>query len=358
MKRLYQNLIIIIVVLLILMLIGYNFYSKFYKFASYEIDSGQTYFTEEIGMVYVFYEEEFYDFNGRGIFNPITNNGRIPVGTRLGSLDIKNISSSNDNPNPPTDADIEIQRKNLLVSNSLKQIYSTSEIIMGNKIKKLFNEENSETDILSKSAGYFFDSLDGYEEIFSLDKFERFNIQDLKLTKLPDENSKELKNAFKIVNNNIYYTIIEIDESDVSPASGDLVTIKINDDERITGVITDSYNKNKHIMLKAIFNTGFESIMKKRILEAPIIMDKKLSFKIPSSAILESDDGSGVMRVNYAGFVEYVPVEKVKVEGKYTVVSAGVDGYITVNSKQVNTLKAYDEILVHPKSVDVGDTVR
>lgn len=359
MKKLYQNLITLIVVLLILVLVGYNLYTKFYKFVSFEIDSGQTYYTEEVGMVYVFYEEEFYDFNGRGSFNPITNNGRIPVGTRLGSLEISNVSSIKKQNGLPSELDIELQRKNLLSLSSLNKIYENSEAMMQNKINILLEDgENRNMDILSKSSGYFLDSLDGYEEILSLDKFDRFKIEDLKLVKQPVENVKELKNAFKIVNNNIYYAIIDIDDSNVSPASGDKVTIVVNEDESITGTIIDSQNTNKHILVKAMFNTGFDSIVKKRILEAPIIMDKQISFKVPSSSVFESEEGSGVMRVNHSGFVEFVPVEKVKEEDNYTIVSAGIEGLITVNSKEVSTLKAYDEILIHPKSVKVGDAVR
>lgn len=360
MKRNGQKLITILIFMFIVSIIGFNIYSKYYKFAIVEIDAGNVYYEEQNGKVYFFYDEEYYDFNGFARFDSLQLKGRIPVGTRIGSIVSGGFKSKDYNKGEITpNIDMESQRMGLLNSNSITKNPLINKDDMERKISKLFEDNNgTNTDLLSKTAGFFYDSLDGYEEIFDLNKLNSFELLDFNLPTQDKENVKVLRNSFKIVNNNIFYAIIQLKDSKSSPEKGEMVSIKVNTDSTITGEILDVKKSETDLLIKVVFNSGYDLIENTRILESSIILDKKMSYQLPSSSVFEIDGIQTVMKVNHSGYVESVPVEVIKIDGSKTFVSAGNDGQIVINDKSVTTLRAYDEVIIHPNSVKIGDAVR
>lgn len=360
MKRNGQKIITILIFMFIVSIIGFNLYSKYYKFAIVEIDAGNVYSEEYLGRIYFFYDEDYYDFNGLGRFDSIQIKGRIPVGTRIGTVASGSFNFSGDIKKELTpNIDMETQRLRLLGNNSIIKTPFINKQNMKKKIGKLIEHDSgNNTDLFSKTAGYFYDSLDGYEEIFDLNLLNSFELSDFKLPSQVKENIKVLKNSFKIVNNNIYYAIIQLSDPKSIPEKGDKVSIKVDEESIITGEILDLTKSDKDMLVKVVFNSGYDLIENNRILESSVILDKKMSYQLPSSSVFEKDGIQMVMKVNRNGYVESVPVEVIKDDGKITYVSAGIDGQIKVNKESINTLRAYDEVIVRPNRVKIGDAVR
>lgn len=358
MKRNGQRLITILIFMFIVSIIGFNLYSKYYKFAIVEIDAGNVYFEEQSGKVYFFYDEEYYDFNGLARFDSLKLTGRIPVGTRIGSLVSGSFNSQENKGEIMPNIDMESQRVRLLGNNSIVKTPLINKESMKKKISNLFDNGGNNTEVFSKTAGFFYDSLDGYEEIFDLNKLDSFEVSDFRLPSQDKENKKVLGNSFKVVNNNIFYAIIQLTNPKSIPEKGDNVSIKIDDESTISGEILDVKESESDLIVKVVFNSGYDLIENTRILESSVILDKKMCYQLPSTSVFEKDGTQMVMKVNHSGYVEAVPVEVIKIDDSKTYVSAGNDGQIIVNNEAVTTLRAYDEVIIHPNRVKIGDAVR
>lgn len=227
----------------------------------------------------------------------------------------------------------------------------------------------------TQNAGIISYEIDGFEELYLPEDLERYTYK--KLDKLDFQELMEMSNEKKISNKEIdlgdyIYKLIDDFEWYLAIKINDIkdlknldenqsVNIKIDNKEiEIKGFITN-INKDKNeavVILK--FDTMIHKYYSKRVAMVELIKSKTNSLKIPKKSIIESEGQNGVYVKNKGGIVEFRPIFEIKEIDDYVYVKKGdnnSDVDTGEDSKTIRTITLFDEVILSPKGVKVGDII-
>lgn len=221
--------------------------------------------------------------------------------------------------------------------------------------------------ITSDAPGFAAFGSDGLEDLLTPNSIAYFTSSDLESIKNNYLDSKEEKpldeNAMKMIYNYEWSMICELTEEEAEGLEqGKNIIVRIQGDDgnysaSIRKIIED---EDKRLLVLDLTDV-FEGLYQLRTLEVDIVKNLHEGPMIPNEAIVEIDEGLGVYRVNINGIVKWVPV---KVKGKNREYSIVYEGSFTVKnpddeeSKDVSTIKLYDEIVLKGNKISEGQKIR
>lgn len=376
-KRINFN-ILLIISLFIIIMISRNIYVKFIKNNTMMLNNTTVYEHEIKTKALILRDEHIYSY--KDIINLEGNNdARVGVNTSLGSinnytnrlgLDLKyidNIIERINNEDNKVDSLMDIEtivqnirdkdfsdigsipiRVNINGENDykeyLKEEYSIYKNLLGSNGKN----------IKTLSSGVVSTKVDGYEDIYNVYQMDlsnfNFNLNNLKL----GEDTK--KNGMKIINNNYYGMIFKVKKKDLIKSYELGGSIKIKKDNKIINGIIRDINLDKDEYTVAVqFDTDFELFDTNRFYSINVLNYSTESFEIPQKALVTKKKVLGVYIKNPSGVVDFRPVNTLTNDDKNVIINYGDNGVIKINGKDENTVKPFDEIILNPKSVKLGE---
>lgn len=369
--------ILLLLFLFIFIMISRNFYVRFFKNSTIMLNNTSTYEHIVKSNALILRDEHIYSY--KDIINLEGNNdARVGVDTSLGSinnftnrigLDLKYINDSLSkigNKNEKTKEIIDVET---IVENIRNKDYSaigSISIDLGNgsndyteyleeeyDIYKSVLESNGKN-IKTLSSGVVSTKVDGYEDIYNIYQMDleqlNLNIDSF------DLNYKTTKNGMKVVNNNYYGMVFKVKKKDLIKSYELGGNIKIKKDNKVINGIIKDINLDKGIYTIAVqFDTNFELFSANRFYDVNVLNFSTESFKIPKKALINKEKTLGVYVKNPSGIVDFKPVNTLASDGDDVIIDYGNNGVIKVNGKEKNTIKPFDEIILNPKNVKLGE---
>lgn len=369
--------ILLLLFLFIFIMISRNFYVRFFKNSTIMLNNTSTYEHIVKSNALILRDEHIYSY--KDIINLEGNNdARVGVDTSLGSinnftnrigLDLKYINDSLSkigNKNEKTKEIIDVET---IVENIRNKDYSaigSIPIDLGNgsndyteyleeeyDIYKSVLESNGKN-IKTLSSGVVSTKVDGYEDIYNIYQMDleqlNLNIDSF------DLNYKTTKNGMKVVNNNYYGMVFKVKKKDLIKSYELGGNIKIKKDNKVINGIIKDINLDKGIYTIAVqFDTNFELFSANRFYDVNVLNFSTESFKIPKKALINKEKTLGVYVKNPSGIVDFKPVNTLASDGDDVIIDYGNNGVIKVNGKEKNTIKPFDEIILNPKNVKLGE---
>lgn len=369
--------ILLLLFLFIFIMISRNFYVRFFKNSTIMLNNTSTYEHIVKSNALILRDEHIYSY--KDIINLEGNNdARVGVDTSLGSinnftnrigLDLKYINDSLSkigNKNEKTKEIIDVET---IVENIRNKDYSaigSIPIDLGNgsndyteyleeeyDIYKSVLESNGKN-IKTLSSGVVSTKVDGYEDIYNIYQMDleqlNLNIDSF------DLNYKTTKNGMKVVNNNYYGMVFKVKKKDLIKSYELGGNIKIKKDNKVINGIIKDINLDKGIYTIAVqFDTNFELFSANRFYDVNVLNFRTESFKIPKKALINKEKTLGVYVKNPSGIVDFKPVNTLASDGDDVIIDYGNNGVIKVNGKEKNTIKPFDEIILNPKNVKLGE---
>lgn len=251
-----------------------------------------------------------------------------------------------------------INDKNKLLKSDLNSKSIKNKETEINKINSKI-DKNSETLVTDKS-GIVSYKYDGNESKFNIDNIRDLKVEDIEHTKnnytdiLKKENIKSGQPVARIINNTKQYLAIvaEKDESKYFEKGNSIIICNGND--KINAKIYDIFKEeNNNIVVFEISEQNIE-INDTRVAEFDIIYKSIEGIKIPKKCLVKEGNKQGVYIVSETGSARFVEIKGISYENEEFIV---IDYY---NNKinGVKTIDIYDEIILEPKKVKNGSTVK
>lgn len=223
----------------------------------------------------------------------------------------------------------------------------------------------------SPGSGIVSYSFDGLEMVYSVNRLEEININDVR--KLNYQNystlNKTIKNnepIYKVIDNFDWFMAFEIDKSHMD-AIRDQNTLKIRL-KKIDKVINTTifrvqdYGEKSLLILQT--DKFLHDYLEDRYINVDVILKEFNGLKIRKESIIEQNGLIGVYVSDTNKVVRFRPVDIIGENMEYAIVdggekvSVGSRGRILVNGEQINTIKIYDSIIVKPENVYDGQILR
>lgn len=196
-------------------------------------------------------------------------------------------------------------------------------------------------DIYAPQGGVYYQSKDGYENVFSFDSVTELSLSDF--NKIPvDNNSKKENGVIKLVNNYEWKFAVPISEKKVSGLkTGSVIKLRFKDfDNQIykTDVVSISQPKNGKVLLVLRGYDNCTPVFTTRKLNADIIFNSEQGLKFNKDAVKVINGESGVYIVKKS-VVRFRKIDILASDDKYVVVRE-------TNSIDYPNLLLYDEVVV------------
>lgn len=221
------------------------------------------------------------------------------------------------------------------------------------KEKKLKKALKGKTDsIKSESSGYFCQTIDGYEEIMTVESLD--SLSPSSFEKLMKKNPKNVSaDSCKIVDEYIWYyaALMSVDEAD-RLEEGQEVTLRFsqpsdNVKADVYAIRTEDDSDNALVIIESDDMNDELVSMRKEV--GDIVIDTYKGLRVPKDAIHMQDDQMGV----------YIMKDKVASFKAVTPIYEGSDFYIVEqNVIGDDSLVANDKVIVHAKDVDDKKVVK
>ncbi len=251
-----------------------------------------------------------------------------------------------------------INDKNKLLKSDLNSKSIKNKETEINKINSKI-DKNSETLVTDKS-GIVSYKYDGNESKFNIDNIRDLKVEDIENTKnnytdiLKKENIKSGQPVARIINNTKQYLAIvaEKDESKYFEKGNSVIICNGND--KINAKIYDIFKEeNNNIVVFEISEQNIE-INDTRVAEFDIIYKSIEGIKIPKKCLVKEGNKQGVYIVSETGSARFVEIKGISYENEEFIV---ID-YYKNKINGVKTIDIYDEIILEPKKVKNGSTVK
>ncbi len=197
--------------------------------------------------------------------------------------------------------------------------------------------------------------LDGYEALFNPAGMKDLRKKQIKSLEMGLENvtrNTTLANEplFKIVNNNVWYTVCWVDEADiVKYEKGKAVTLQLPLAD-VSGTILDIIDDDGSYMVILKFNRYYEDLPRIRKVEANVITEDYKGLIIPNRCIASKDGKPGVYIKDVGGDSVFRPIKAITSDGENSLVE---NSYFYEDTPEgavrVKTIDVYDEILTSGK---------
>lgn len=252
----------------------------------------------------------------------------------------------------------DVSMDNTLLGQSLENLNSRKDIILGEINNKSINYYTQEAGVISFI-------IDGYENIYVPKEFENYTydilqVPEISKNKKPDKEEDKALNKYKIINNFNWYLAIKIDNiKDVQAYKlYDSIYLKIDDiDRELVGNIVAINDSNSKAVYIVRFNSYLYDYYDLRFPTVEILLKRQDAFLIPSKSIIDKDGQKGVYIKEFNGIVRFRPIEIIDEKDNYTFISKGNESrLINLDSENpVRTISLYDEILLNPLNFKEGE---
>lgn len=201
------------------------------------------------------------------------------------------------------------------------------------------------TNIYSPCAGYFCESSDGYETIFTPDVVDNLTLSSLK--KLAEKSPASTSGKGKVVSGYAWYYAAKVADADAKHIKqGDTVSLRFSQVNRdvsatVQAVRDDESNDNTLVIFQSEDMNAELVSMREQV--ATVVIDSYVGLKVPKSAVRMENDEMGV----------YVLSNSVASYKKIEPLYEGSDFYIVKQNVTGNdSLVVNDDIIVKAKDVN------
>lgn len=261
---------------------------------------------------------------------------------------------------------VELNRRDLIVSSN--KDYADEKVGLMSQRREIEAQiDSSSSSVYAQSSGYFYGDVDGYEEIFTVDKVDELTLDGFyELTQsTPDENVTS-GGAVKIINDFVWYVVCEV-SSDRAAVLEENQSYKItfpeSRDEEITMKLVKKVGETTSAKALAVFRANVmpSSFNYKRGQSAQIVLDVTKGLAVPKKALRVVDGENGVY-ILVGDVIHYRHVDIIEEIDNYYIVSYGknADAFASENDEnQVKSkrLSLYDNIIVSGKDLFDGKIV-
>lgn len=217
----------------------------------------------------------------------------------------------------------------------------------------------------AEDAGIISYKVDGLEEVYNDENIEKIDYQlvmdNQKSTSLGQRNSVKMGDPlYKIIDNFSYAMAIPVEDSKVLKTYGKdktvdlLINSKISLKGRVSRV--NRTNESKGVLIVAL-NDKLSELGYDRVQSVSLIESRSECFVIPTKAIVEVDNQTGVYILELNGLVKFRPVEILSQNEIDTTISIGDEKGNIKNKKgeDLRTLSAFEEVITEPENIEEGE---
>ncbi|WP_156456453.1 HlyD family efflux transporter periplasmic adaptor subunit [Abyssisolibacter fermentans] len=221
--------------------------------------------------------------------------------------------------------------------------------------------QNTTRNYYSQNVGLISYKLDGLEEVYTLDNVMNMAIDkfDIEQSEIIDNNEittiKAGQAMFKISNNNKWYIACKVNKSSINGIiEGKNINIRLDNKLILKSYVYKIKEQDDEALLIFQFDNYYYEFYQNRHMKIEIIKTSNEGLKIPISTIIQKDDLKGVYVSNINNIVRFMPIEIIYQNDEFAVVK---DRYIEIidkktnETKNVKTIKMYDEIILNPEKV-------
>ncbi|GAB6088324.1 HlyD family efflux transporter periplasmic adaptor subunit [Alkaliphilus crotonatoxidans] len=262
------------------------------------------------------------------------------------------------------------KKKNVIIGENSFAGKNLSELmVQKDEIEKKLNTALNV--IVSETPGTIAFGSDGLEELITPNSIIHFTASDLEAIEKNHLQPKEKEaeetgfneNVMKIINNFQWSILCKLTEEEASGLeAGRRIDIRIRGEERdysarIRQIVED---EDQWLMVLDLTDT-FDGLYQLRTLEIDIVKNRFEGAMLPKEAIVETNQGTGVYRVNINGIVRFVPVQVKGRNEDYAILHDGSFAQKdpdTGESKNVSTINLYDEIVLNGSKINEGQKIR
>ena len=231
----------------------------------------------------------------------------------------------------------------------------------------------------NENAGIISYEIDGYEEDFQPENFEKYSYKSLDSKEYLENQKDRKKNQktdgdvqvsrgdyiYKIIDNFEWYIAVKVeDKADIADLSlNQSVKVKIYEEDEesiVKGYVMAINESEDEAVLVIKFNTMLYKYFNLRVKELEVIKNEFKAFKIPSKSIFEKDGQDGVYIKNKGGIVEFRPVFKLKEVQDDSYIRIGDNSsniYLEEGADPIRTVDRFDEIILNHGNVKEGDII-
>lgn len=217
----------------------------------------------------------------------------------------------------------------------------------------------------AEDAGIISYKVDGLEEVYNEENIEKIDYQlimdNQKSASLGQRNSVKMGDPlYKIIDNFTYSMAIPVEDEKVlkiyskDKAVDLLINSKISLKGRVSRVNRTSESKG---VLIVSLNDKLSELGYDRVLNVSLIESRSDCFVIPTKAIVEVDNQTGVYILELNGLVKFRPIEILRQNEIDTTISIGDEkGYIkNKKGEDLRTLSAFEEVIIEPENIEEGE---
>ncbi|WMM26774.1 HlyD family efflux transporter periplasmic adaptor subunit [Tissierella sp. MB52-C2] len=250
----------------------------------------------------------------------------------------------------------DVSFSNTLAGQSLGNLKSKREVI---------NEEikSNHAKYYSAHGGIVSYIIDGYEETYLPKELENYTYDKLNSIKSKKNEVKTEVDVgqpiYKIIDNFEWYIAMKIEDlKEIKGFEvGDSVQIQMNENNYdLKGRIVSINESGKKGVMIVRFTTKLHDYYDIRFTSVDVIQSRKEGYRIPTKAIIDKDNLSGVYIKDKSGIVKFRPVKIIGQDNDYTYVDMGDNGNILLEGeeKPTKTITLFDEIFINTTSIKEG----
>ena len=217
----------------------------------------------------------------------------------------------------------------------------------------------------AEDAGIISYKVDGLEEVYNEENIEKIDYQLImdkqKSTSLGQRNSVKTGDPlYKIIDNFSYAMAIPIEDEKVLKAysKDKAVDLLVNSKTSLKGKVSrvNRTNETKGVLIVSL-NDKLSELGYDRVLNVSLIESRSECFVIPTKAIVEVDNQTGVYILELNGLVKFRPIEILTQNEIDTTISIGDEKGNIKNKKgeDLRTLSAFEEVITEPENIEEGE---
>lgn len=217
----------------------------------------------------------------------------------------------------------------------------------------------------AEDAGIISYKVDGLEEVYNEENIEKIDYQlimdNQKSTSLGQRNSVKTGDPlYKIIDNFTYAMAIPVEDAKVlkTYSKDKTVDLLINSKISLKGKVSrvNRTNESKGVLIVPL-NDKLSELGYDRVLNVSLIESRSECFVIPTKAIVEVDNQTGVYILELNGLVKFRPIEILRQNEIDTTISIGDEKGNIKNKKGENlkTLSAFEEVITEPENIEEGE---
>ena len=203
----------------------------------------------------------------------------------------------------------------------------------------------STTEITSPCSGYFCESVDGYEDIFTPDVVDDLTLS--RLNELSDEKPAKTSGKGKVVSSYVWYFAAKVSDTDAKHLTqGNTVKIRFSQASRdvqatVSSIRDDADTDDTLVIFRS--QDMNEDLISMRKQVATVVVASYSGLKVPKSAVRMEDDKMGVYVLSNS-VASYKNIEPLFEGDSYYIVEQNVTGN--------DSLVINDDIIVEAKDVN------